>query len=100
MQRWRFFSCDIHLNEEIKGSIVKFSMEYFKFIIFSKDKMEMHMEHNLSLSTQKGRHVSNPHEKENHDLAWSNLFQVKDDYCNIILNFVNIRIVNLGFNSH
>ena len=46
----------------------------------------MHMDHNLSLSTPKGRHVSNPREKENLDLAWSNLFQVKEDYCNIIVN--------------
>ena len=61
-------------------------MKYFKFVIFAKDKMEMHMEHNLSLSKPKGIHVSNPQEKENPDLAWSNLFQVKEDYCNIIVN--------------
>ena len=70
-------------------------MKCFKFNLFSKDKMEMHMEHNLSLSTPKGRHVSNHRDKENMDLAWSNLFQVKEDYCNIILNqVVNIRLVN------
>jgi hypothetical protein len=46
----------------------------------------MYMEHNVSLSTPKERHVSNPREKENPNLAWRNLFQVKDDYCNIIVN--------------
>ena len=39
---------------------VKLVMKCFKFIIFSKDKMEMDMEHNLSLSTPEERHVSNP----------------------------------------
>ena len=61
-------------------------MKFFKFNIFSKDKMKIHIEHNLSLSTPKGRHVSNPLEKENLDLEWINLFQVKEDYCNIIVN--------------
>jgi hypothetical protein len=65
---------------------VNFVMECFKLNIFSKDKVEMHMDHNLSLSTPKGRHVSNPREKENPDLAWSNLFEVKEDYFNIIVN--------------
>ena len=46
----------------------------------------MPMEHNLSLSTQTGRHLSNLQEMENPDLAWRNLFQVKEDYCNIIVN--------------
>jgi hypothetical protein len=44
-------------------------MEYFMFNIFSKDNVEMHMEHNLSLSTPKGKHVSNLQEKENPDLV-------------------------------
>ena len=44
-------------------------MKCFKFNIFSKDKMEIHMEHNLSLSTTKGIHVSNPREKGNPDLG-------------------------------
>ena len=48
--------------------------------------MEMHMEHNLSLSTQKGRHLSNLQYKENPELAWRNLFHVKEDGYNIIIN--------------
>jgi hypothetical protein len=51
--------------------MVKPSMKCFKFIMFSKDRMETHMENNISLSTPKIRHVSNPREKENLDLAWS-----------------------------
>ena len=86
MQRQKFFPCDLNSKEEIQGSLVKLVMKYFKFNIFSKDKMEMHMDHNLSLSTPEGRHVSNPQEKGNLDLAWSNLFEVKGDYCNIIVN--------------
>jgi hypothetical protein len=86
MQRRRFFPCDHNPNKEIQGSIVKFVMKCFKFNIFSKDKMEMHIDHNLSLSTPKGRHVSNSWEKESPDIAWSNLFQVKEDYYNIIVN--------------
>ena len=65
---------------------VKLVMKCFKFNIFSKDKMEMHMEHNLSLSTPKEKHISNSREKESPNLAWSNLFEVKEDYCNIIVN--------------
>ena len=86
MQRRRFFPCDQNPNKEIQGSIVKFVIKCFKLNIFSKDKMEMHMEHNLSLSTQKGIHISNLREKENPNLAWRNLFQVKEDYCRIIVN--------------
>ena len=71
MQRWRFFPCDHNPNKEIQGSIVRLVMKCFKFVIFSKENMEMYMGHNLSLSTPKGRHVSNPQEKENPDLAWS-----------------------------
>ena len=55
-------------NSRINSEVCQ---EIFKFNIFSKDKVEMHMEHNLSLSTPKGRHVSNSWEKEYIDLAWS-----------------------------
>ena len=88
MQRKRLFPCDHNPNKETQGSIVKFIMKCFKFSIFSKDKIEIHMEHNLSLSATEVRHVSNPQEKENLDLAWRNLFQVKEDYCNIIVNYL------------
>lgn len=79
-------SCNIN-NKEIQGSIVKFVMKCFKFNIFSKDKMEMHMDHNLSLSTPKGKHVSNCREKESPNLAWSNLFQVKEYYCKLACKY-------------
>ena len=79
MQRWRFFLCDQNPNKKIQESIVKFVMECFKFSICSKEKMEMHMENDLSPSTQKGRHHSNLREEEYPDLAWRNLVQVKED---------------------
>ena len=76
MQRHRLFPCD-NPNKEIQGSIVKFVMKCFKFNIFSKEEMEMHIEHNLSLSTPKGRHVSNSREKEDIDLAWRKIISSK-----------------------
>ena len=87
MQRRRFFPCDHNPNKDIQGSIVKLVMKCLKLNIFSKDKMEMQLEHNLSISTPKGRHVSNPQEKENPNLAWSNLFQVKEDYCKLVCKY-------------
>ena len=48
-------------------------MESLKFNIFSKDMMEMHIEHNLSLSITRRGHLSNPREKEVIDLEWSKL---------------------------
>ena len=65
--------CDHNPNKEIQGSIVKFVLEYFKFSIFSKGKVEMNMEHNLSLSTPKGKYVPDSRGKDDIDLAWSKL---------------------------
>ena len=61
-------------------------MKWVNLSIFSKDRIEMHMEHNLSISTPKGRNASNLREKENLDIACNNLFQVNEDDCNIIVN--------------
>ena len=47
------FMCDHNPNKEIQGPIVKFVMKCFKFNIFSKSKMEIQMEHNLSLNTKR-----------------------------------------------
>ena len=38
--------------------------------MFSKDRMETHMENNISLLTPRIRHVSNPQEKENPHSTW------------------------------
>ena len=56
-----------------KKSIVKFVMESFEFNIFSKDKMEMHIKHNWSLSMPRRWHLSNPREKEVINLEWRKL---------------------------
>ena len=45
-------------------------MKCFKFRMFSKDRMETHMENNISLSTPRIRHVFNPRGKENPPSTW------------------------------
>lgn len=53
MQRLRFFHWYLNSDEEFQCSIVEFVMESLKFIIFSKDKIEMHMD--LQLITLNAR---------------------------------------------
>ena len=40
------YVCEIKSDEEFRRSILKFVIESFKFNIYSKDKMEMHIKYN------------------------------------------------------
>ena len=67
--------------------MVKFVMESFEANILSEDMMKMISNPNGSISTPRRIHLSHPQEDEViKSEEGADLFQVKEDDCNIIVN--------------